>query len=171
MGFLTDVRWSPYAVGIGIGVLSWISFYFRSPLACSTTFARAGGFIERLLRGPRAGERPYYRSIRLEWGWQEMLVSGIAAGALVSSLLGGDFRFAWVPPFWEAAVGATVPVRVLAALLGGLLLGFGARWADGCTSGHGISGTMQLAVSSWVSTIFFFAGGILAAHLLYRTIL
>ena len=39
--------------------------------------------------------------------------------------------------------------------------------ADGCTSGHGISGTLQLAVSSWISAICFFMGGILTAHIIF----
>jgi uncharacterized membrane protein YedE/YeeE len=49
-------------------------------------------------------------------------------------------------------------------------MGFGSRWANGCTSGHGISGTMQLAVSSWVSVVFFFIGGIVTAMLMYHVI-
>jgi hypothetical protein len=47
-------------------------------------------------------------------------------------------------------------------------MGMGARWAGGCTSGHGISGTLQLAVSSWLATLSFFAGGIVTALLLYK---
>jgi uncharacterized membrane protein YedE/YeeE len=58
-------------------------------------------------------------------------------------------------------------LRLAIALLGGILLGLGARWAGGCTSGHGISGTLQLALSSWVAAICFFAGGILVAGLMY----
>jgi hypothetical protein len=49
-----------------------------------------------------------------------------------------------------------------------MILGIGARWAGGCTSGHGISGTLQLAVSSWLATLSFFIGGILTAMILYR---
>ena len=47
MQYLTEVRWSPYVVGIGIGILSWLSFLIaRQPLSCSTTFARtATGFL------------------------------------------------------------------------------------------------------------------------------
>jgi uncharacterized protein len=56
------------------------------------------------------------------------------------------------------------------ALIGGIFLGFGARWADGCTSGHGISGALQLAVSSWISALAFFVSGILVAHILFRLI-
>ncbi len=53
---------------------------------------------------------------------------------------------------------------------GGVLMGLGARWAGGCTSGHGISGTMQLALSSWIAAACFFAGGIAGAMLIYRVL-
>jgi len=48
-----------------------------------------------------------------------------------------------------------------------MIMGLGARWAGGCTSGHGISGTLQLSVASWVAAICFFAGGIVTAGLLF----
>jgi hypothetical protein len=99
-----------------------------------------------------------------------MLVVGIVAGSLISSLLSGDFQWRWIPSVWAEAFGSQPALRLLAALAGGILLGFGSRWADGCTSGHGISGTMQLAVSSWISAACFFIGGILTAQLLFHLI-
>jgi hypothetical protein len=47
-------------------------------------------------------------------------------------------------------------------------MGVGARWAGGCTSGHGISGTLQLAVSSWVAVVCFFIGGVGTAMLIFK---
>jgi uncharacterized protein len=44
---------------------------------------------------------------------------------------------------------------------------FGARLAGGCTSGHGISGGLQLALSSWVFMISLFSSGIIIALILY----
>lgn len=171
MDFLTETRWSPYIVGIAIGVLSWLSFLIlKTPLSCSTSFAKTSGMLERLLRGKKVELKPYYQKIKLSIDWQWMFVLGIVFGALISALLSGDFGLVWVPPLWESAFGTTPVLRVIAAVVGGIFLGFGARWADGCTSGHGISGTLQLAVSSWVSAIFFFVGGILTAHLLFRLI-
>ena len=46
-------------------------------------------------------------------------------------------------------------------------MAFGARFAGGCTSGHGISGTMQLNVGSWIAVICFFIGGIAVAYPLF----
>ena len=171
MEFLTQVRWSPYAVGIGIGILSWFSFLIsRKPLACSTTFAKTSGMIEKLFRGKKVDLKPYYQKEKLEVDWQWMLVAGIVIGSLISALLSGDFHWQWVPSIWANAFGGAPLLRVIVALLGGICLGFGARWADGCTSGHGISGTLQLAVSSWISAICFFIGGIVTAHIIFKLI-
>jgi uncharacterized membrane protein YedE/YeeE len=168
MGFLTEARWSPYVVGIGIGILSWLSFLIsRKPIACSTTFAKASGMLERLFRGKEVALKPYYNKITLAVDWQFMLVLGIIVGSLISALLSGDFGWQWVPQLWSSAFGSNPLLRLIVALVGGVFLGFGARWADGCTSGHGISGTLQLAVSSWISAICFFVGGILTAHIIF----
>ncbi len=166
--FLTQARWSPYAVGIGIGILSWLTFLIsKRPLACSTTFARLSGLIEMLFRGARVDQKPYYQKVRLVIGWQMMLVLGIVIGSLLSALLSGDLQWQWVPPAWQSSFGDNPLLRGGVALLGGVIIAFGARWADGCTSGHGISGTLQLAVSSWISAICFFIGGILTAFLIF----
>jgi uncharacterized membrane protein YedE/YeeE len=171
MDLFTQVRWSPYAAGISIGILSWLTFLIsKRPIACSTTFAKLSGMIEMLFRGDQVEQKPYYQKLRLIVGWQMMLVLGIVIGSLFSALLSGDFRGQWVPSTWENAFGSAPLLRVGVALLGGVIIGFGARWADGCTSGHGISGTLQLAVSSWISAVCFFIGGILTAHLIFRLI-
>jgi len=171
MSWLTETTWSPYAVGIGIGVLSWLTWLIsHKPIGCSTSFARSAGMIEKLVRGPKVETRPYYQEVKPSVDWQWMLVLGMVVGALVSSLLSGDFQWQWVPSRWAAAFGTNVPLRLVAALLGGVLLGLGSRWAGGCTSGHGISGTMQLSVSSWISALFFFIGGILMAQLIFNII-
>jgi uncharacterized membrane protein YedE/YeeE len=171
MEFLTEARWSPYVAGIGIGILSWFTFLIsRKPLACSTSFARASGMIEKLFAGKEVDLKPYYQKIGLVVDWQWMLVVGIVIGSLISALLSGDFRWEWVPSLWESAFGGNPYLRVVVALVGGVCIGFGARWADGCTSGHGISGTLQLAVSSWISAICFFIGGIVTAHIIFTLI-
>jgi uncharacterized membrane protein YedE/YeeE len=168
MNWLREVQWSPYAVGIGIGVLSWLTWLIsKKPIGCSTSFARTAGMIEKLIRGKQVEDKPYYQEVKPTVDWQWMLVAGMVAGALVSSLLSGDFGWEWIPDRWAVAFGTNTLLRVLVALLGGVLLGFGARWAGGCTSGHGISGTMQLAISSWISAVCFFVGGIIMAQLVF----
>lgn len=56
-------------------------------------------------------------------------------------------------------------------VLGGFLVGFGARYAGGCTSGHGITGTAELQLPSLVALIGFFLGGLLTTYLLLPVVL
>jgi uncharacterized membrane protein YedE/YeeE len=168
MEWLTAERWSPYAVGLGIGILSCFTFLLSDKaIGCTTAFARTSGMIERLFHGARVLDKPYYQKFRPEVDWEWMLVLGVVIGSFLSAAFSGQLRAEWVPETWEAAFGLSVPHRWITALAGGVLMGFGARWAGGCTSGHGISGTLQLAVSSWLATACFFVGGLITALLMY----
>ncbi len=59
----------------------------------------------------------------------------------------------------------TVP-GFIAIVLGGFLLGFGARYAGGCTSGHGITGLATFQLPSLIAIIGFFIGGLFVTHLI-----
>jgi uncharacterized membrane protein YedE/YeeE len=126
--------------------------------------------LARIFIRKKVDENPYYREFKPVIDWEWMFVAGIVIGAFISSLMTREFHWHVVPATWAPAFGTNMILRFVIALAGGIILGFGARWANGCTSGHGISGTMQLAVSSWVSVICFFAGGIATAYLLYYVI-
>ena len=69
---------------------------------------------------------------------------------------------------WEGL--ATAPGFVI-VVGGGFLIGFGARYAGGCTSGHAITGLANLQVPSLIAVIGFFAGGLLATFLLLPAVL
>ena len=171
MEWLTEARWSPYIVGAGIGILSWLMFLLVDrPIGCSTAFARTSGMIERMFRGKSLPDRPYYREFPPVIDWEWMLVLGLLAGAFLSAQLSGTFNLTMEHPTWTGAFGRAPVPRLLVALIGGTAMGFGARWAGGCTSGHGISGTMQWTISSWVASICFFAGGIVTAWVLFHLI-
>ena len=174
MGWLSMEQWSPYVVGIGIGILSWITFLLSDkPIGCSTAFARTSGMIERLFRGAKVNQKPYYQKFAPTVDWEWMLVLGVVIGAFVSSRLSGQFQLRWTPVVTGVLDKSLVTVpyaRIIVAFIGGILMGIGSRWAGGCTSGHGISGTLQLAVSSWLAAICFFIGGIATAMLIFRVI-
>jgi uncharacterized membrane protein YedE/YeeE len=63
------------------------------------------------------------------------------------------------------------PAGVVLVVLGAFLVGFGARYANGCTSGHAISGLANLQPSSLLAVVGFFARGLIATHLLLSLIL
>lgn len=161
-------RWSPYIVGIGIGILSWLAFLLADkPIGCSTPFSKTCGMIGKAFCGDKVHQHPYYHKVSCAVDGSWLLVIGILFGAFVSAQLSGTFRWEWVPSLWASTFGPAPVPRLVTALIGGTLLGLGSRWADGCTSGHGISGTMQLALSSWIASAGFFIGGIVVAMVLY----
>ena len=168
MDWLSMKQWSPYAVGVGIGILSWFTFLLSDkPIGCSTAFARTSGMIERVFRGSKAAQKPYYVKFDPTVDWEWMLVMGVIIGSFISAKLSGQFQIQWIPGKWSAVFGSALIPRWLVAFIGGIIMGFGARWAGGCTSGHGISGTLQLAVSSWLAAICFFIGGIATAMAIF----
>ena len=168
----TMKRWSPYAAGIAIGLLSWLTFLLSNhPLGISSAFAKTFGMIEKGIRGKQAVHKPYYRRFPPEIDWEWMLVVGVFCGAGLSANLSGNYKLDFLPETWIAAAGATPVTRWFTAFAGGIIMGIGARWAGGCTSGHGISGTLQLAVSSWIAAICIFVGGISTALIFFRLFL
>jgi hypothetical protein len=160
--------WSPYAAGIVIGLLQIPAFLLMgTALGASSSYVTLSASLAALV-DPGVEAMQYaakHLSGAKNW-WQVALVAGIVLGALVSSLLSGSFRRGAVSPVWARAYGTRSPaVRFAAAFAGGFLILLGARIADGCTSGHGISGMAQLAVSSFIAVGAMFAGGIATAFM------
>lgn len=168
MRVFTMVLWSPYVVGILIGVLNLVALLLSDKvLGASSSYAKASGMVRSIFDKEYIKKNEFYlqNSINIDWGF--MLVVGIVIGAFISAGLSKDFSLVWVPPMWANEISNSFFVRFIIAMFGGIVLGIGSRWAGGCTSGHGISGTSQLSILSWVASIFFFIGGIAAAFLIY----
>jgi uncharacterized membrane protein YedE/YeeE len=170
---LTMKSWSPYAVGAGIGVLSWFAFASADRhLAITLQYEHVAALIERAAVPQIEQANGYYaaraqQGLSPNVGWYMMLIVGVFLGALLSSRLSGDRSGASVPPLWGRRFGPSAAKRLAFAFLGGAIMVFGARVAGGCTSGHGISGTLQLSASSWVFMPLAFAVAIVTAFLLY----
>lgn len=149
---LQQRSWSPYAVGAGIGALSWLSFATaKKPLGITTPFESTAARLGQL--APEAsGVNAYLAKVeeppRLDWEWA--LAAGVLAGSALSAHASGDVDTGTLSPTWKRRFGSGHGTRYATAFAGGALMMFGARMAKGCTSGHGISGTLQLAASSWI---------------------
>lgn len=161
--------WSPYLVGAGIGVLSWLTFYFADKaIGASSFYATVAGALGRLFARRHTDSLDYYKENPPKVGWETVLVLATIAGAFIAAVTGGEFTGRWLPPFWVARFGPdSLALHGVVGFLGGILMAFGARFAGGCTSGHGISGALQLNVGSWISVVCFFIGGIAVAIPLY----
>ncbi|MDZ7581669.1 MAG: YeeE/YedE thiosulfate transporter family protein [Deltaproteobacteria bacterium] len=161
--------WSPYLVGAAIGVLSWLTFYFSNkPIGASSFYAQLAGFLGQLIAPRHTASLTYFKDKPPQVGWGFVFVVAAIVGGAIAALTGGEFANEWLPPIWEARFGNSVALRAAVAFPGGLLMAFGARMAGGCTSGHGISGTLQLNVSSWIAVICFFVGGVAVALPLFK---
>lgn len=132
----------------------------------------------------------YFRySWRSLGAWRLTMALGLVLGGLLAGLTGrtdvdisaatradlaslGITDFSGLVPSeifsWSGL--ASVP-GILLIVAGGFLMGFGTRYANGCTSGHAISGLAALRVTSLVAVLGFFAGGLIATHLLLPLIL
>lgn len=168
MDYFALKQWSPYIVGILIGLLNIGALLIsKKALGASTSFLKLGGMFYSIFDKKKVESNEYYQKKKPEVDWGVMLVIGIVVGAFISSMLSGDFNLLTIPEMWSNEISNSFSLRFFAALIGGVFLGIGARWAGGCTSGHGISGTSMLSVISWVATIGFFVGGIISAFIIY----
>ena len=98
--------------------------------------------------------------------WRAEFLVALIGGALAASVLGSATRLTGYP-----VLSRTLPAVALLPLLavGGLALGYGARCAEGCTSGHGLSGCPAGSPDSLAATVTFFAVAVavtFAAHAL-----
>lgn len=152
MGFSTDLDRLPWFIaGPAIGLLVVALYALANKrLGITQSYAQLAG----ALRG-----RPVLDE------WRIWLFAGVAIGGLLASLVKGGP----VLSLGYGALGDLVPLPLLAVLLlaGGALMGFGARWAGGCTSGHGISGNSGLSPGSFVATASFMATAIIVTFAIH----
>lgn len=165
---LEGAAWSPYLVGALIGGLSMATFYFSDkPLGVSTSYARLAGLIGNLFSKGHTETLKFYQDKKPKIEWEVMLMFGVIVGAFLAASTAGELNRTWVPALWEEHFGASALLRSAVAFTGGAFMAFGARLAGGCTSGHGISGALQLSVSSWIALACFFVAAVSTAMLLY----
>ena len=91
-------------------------------------------------------------------------VVGIVIGSAIAMYALSDAPFPLLPEYYQGFRGAA------ALFVGGVLVGFGTRYADGCTSGHSIMGMSNLKWPSLVATIGFFIGGLIITFGVHSTL-
>jgi len=135
-----------------------------NPLGVSTGFTNWGAWLYKIMGGNNTS---YYFTSReaqatLNGGFFNDLVSirnlGIIFGALLATLLASQFRIKKIKSVKQ----------IIGAILGGLLMGYGARIALGCNIGALYSGISSLSLSGWVYAIFLFLGAIVGSKVLVK---
>ncbi|POY29939.1 transporter [Mycobacterium kansasii] len=112
----------------------------------------------------------YTHLVTQKVGWEPFSDIGTFLGALITAVLVSRYFQGFkpiVPPSWRNRFGASPVKRAIGSFGGFFILMFGARMADGCASGHILSGGIQMAVSAWCFTVAVFIGMIATARVTY----
>ncbi len=162
----TDRRYAnPYVIGVMLGMVLLFSFYTMGRgLGSSSTFAKITAAGTHLVAPDHARQNPYFAKY-LQPGrpilkdWLVFLTLGAGLGGLFSAFIANRIH-------GEVTRGPHIGVypRLWLALGGGILSGFAARLARGCTSGQALTGASELAFGSWVFMFSIFAGAYLTAY-------
>lgn len=145
-----------------LNLLVFSSDLTNRPIGASTTFPYLGDVIFGCTN------HAYFSKIQMPGNWEMKFLAGAFLAGLLLSLIQKDFKIKLLHENWLKYKGHTKYKRVIAAFAGGFILIFGARMAGGCTSGHIVSGGMQLAVSSLTFAVFVFAGLLITGKLFYK---
>jgi uncharacterized membrane protein YedE/YeeE len=115
---------------------------------------------------------PYFQRafVRASRPWRLPFLAGLVLGGFLSALLAGGWSPLWSLGLFDDVIGIGPSGKLAWMFLGGVLIGFGTRLANGCTSGHGIFGISNLEWPSVVSTVAFMAAGIVTTNVVYRVI-
>lgn len=172
--------WPWYTSGLVISVIMFALLYFGQSFGFSSNLrnicsaAGAGRFVE---------------FFRFDWktqSWNLLFLIGAIIGGFIAGnfLNNGDavqISEATISDLNDLGIAAPVSMQptelfsldavmsvkgFLILALGGFMVGFGSRYAGGCTSGHAISGISNLQFPSLLAVIGFFAGGLIMTHLL-----
>ncbi len=154
--------WPPLVAGTALGLVLLFTFLISGHgLGASGFFARFAAWLSGQVAPDWATSNSYFapflRGAPLN-SWISWEIVGVLAGGLAGALASGRFK-AGIEHGPRIGGGT----RLVWALLGGVLVGFGARLAQGCTSGVGLSGSATLAVAGFVFLAGFFGAGFLGS--------
>ena len=161
--------WNPYVAGIALGLVLLGSFLLLGFGLGSSGAANRAGIAAAHLVAPEAVEDNKYfakyvnqeKSILDDWLVFEVL--GIFLGGAFGAYSAGRMKRGI-----SSGPNISARNRLLLAFAGGILMGFAARIARGCTSGQALTGGALLSVGSWAFMISLFAGGYLMAVVVRR---
>ncbi len=142
--------WPWWVSGILIGLTVPLLFLLSGKaFGVSTSLQEAGA-----LCFPHSKFEYLSKFDRKENLWTIVFVVGIGLGSLIATRILPAEYSNFLPAEFDTLAGG------IKLLIGGFLIGFGTRYAGGCTSGHSITGISNLNWPSLVATIFFFVGGL-----------
>ena len=159
----------PYLAGALLGVVLFVAFFLTgNGLGASGGLNNIIGFIEDLIAPSHMDRVPYL--VKIAGGdknpldsWLVFMVLGTLLGGFISGWVNGRLKVETV-----RGPHITVRTRWFMAFLGGAIMGYGARFARGCTSGQALSGGAVLSVGSWAFMFAVFGGAYALAYFLRK---
>jgi len=149
----------PYFAGIGIGVALLGAYVLAGRgLGASGAFSRVAAGV----MGPSTATAPYLGT-SLWRDWLVLEIVGVMLGGFLSAWLAGRLRVDI-----ERGPSISNTQRLIFAVAGGVLMGIGAKFARGCTSGQGLAGGALLSAGAWIFIMTCFASGYLLAPVARR---
>ncbi len=160
---------NPYVAGTILGIVLFATFYVTGGgLGASAGMSRIQtGFLD-VLAPAHVDRTAYFAEMaggtRSAWNhYSVFMIAGTLLGGFASGLFNRRVKLEL-----RKGPNITTPARVVFALLGGALMGYGARLARGCTSGQALSGGAVLSVGSWAFALAVFAGAYAVAWFFRR---
>lgn len=159
----------PYLGGLLLGIVLFLAFFITgNGLGASGGLNRIVVFVQDIFAPQHVDRIPYL--LKMAGGvlnplddWVVPLVVGTIIGGFVSGWFSGRLQVET-----NRGPNITKHTRWATALLGGAIMGYGARMARGCTSGQALSGGAVLSVGSWAFMFAVFAGGYALAYFVRR---
>ena len=180
MAALASAPWPWYVAGPAIGL------FVPALLILGNKVFGVSSSLRHLCSAVLPGRLEYFRYDWKRTGlWNLVFVGGILLGGFLSAHWGaprdvaiseqtrlalarlGIHDFSGLVPRELFSWSALLTLKgFVSVIMGGFLVGFGTAYAGGCTSGHSISGISDLQLPSLIATVGFFAGGLIATHIL-----
>lgn len=160
---------NPYLAGTMLGVVLFLAFYVTGGgLGASAALSRVQTGVVDVIAPGHVDRVAYFAEMaggsRSPWAHSSLwMLLGTILGGFTSGLLNRR-----VKPELRKGPNVTTATRVVFALLGGAIMGYGARLARGCTSGQALSGGAVLSVGSWAFAMAVFASAYALAWFVRR---
>ena len=161
------VVWSGWVGGIGVGLYLLVQYWVTG-----TALGASTGYGNVCALGSR---RPFFSSGRFAdpKNWRLWFTLGLPLGGFAALMTSPGAVFEptlSMGSVYETVFPASPALRIPLLLLGGACIGYGARMAGGCTSGHSITGTAMLNPPSMLASVGFFAGGVAIVQFIFNVL-
>lgn len=157
------IVWSGWAGGLAVGMYALFQLYVTGkPLGVSTGYGNVCSFVSKA---------DFFRQGDYEErnSWRLWFIIGLPLGGLLAALTSpGEVVASFsVGQMYDSVLPQALWAKGLALMFGGVLIGYGSRMANGCTSSHAIAGISLLNPPSVLAAAGFFVGGVIMVQLLF----